>query len=157
MAKISKLLGGFAIAGVIGSASVADATVFTFQGNMCTDEKGYIYYPGGLAWNNHNTDDTRFECSLLRQSPDTANITDIFVEVDDGHASKEVSCLVVSCPTSGACAVSSAVGSGNAFVGSKSLSLPDVAGSTNGAAYIVCDIPDIDQEQSGVQSYRWND
>jgi hypothetical protein len=105
-----------------------------------------------------------FLCALHRggSAVDTNAMTDLYAHVRDGHTGDAVECHFRSCNSTQSACVNTSVGSsasdsGNAYVGNYWIGWESLAAYTDGVAYLKCDVPVPQAEDSGVSSYRWTD
>jgi hypothetical protein len=163
MKLLSKAMAGLLVVGFLTIQSSSEAELYSSPGVMCVSETpADTYVSFGSLYNTLSAmSSSPFTCPMTRRAPDTAQISDINVVVDDQgivsvNHDGDVCCSVRSCYDNGsACNVSPTVCS--AGTGVQTLALAAVGGHTNGYAFIRCNMGVASKGQSGVVSYRWDD
>lgn len=138
-------------AAFVSIAAPASATVYTgLECVQAQDAPPSIFYQGGNAFNDSAADNLRVLCPL--EQANIVNTVDPTVSVMDQNSTDNVSCFTRLCNFDATGCVNTQAAT-STFTGPASLVLNSRNTPPNGYAVIICDLPALDIDRSGVLAY----
>lgn len=155
---VALVVGGTGVAHAVESYSSSGTNCMPVGDDWYTWASYYVQWASGAFEVTDQSEETEVivNCPMIRRAPDTADITSVYVNIDDGNSGENTDCFIASCGANSiTCSYSSSVSTSG--TGEQTLSLGSVAGQGSGHAWVDCTLPDSDGNPSRVLSYRWTD